>query len=154
MGHWPKLGLHGKNQILGPKKKLTSQDSPCCGHDRIGLIKEKACLCSNNYHPKYHFGWFLGVKPIFRPKTTFRQNVKPAISPKFRPGPGPWSFWVIFLMAQTVSPSFVEISPKVRVLMPVSWHKPKMSKSRGEPRKMTPSSKMEFFLGVVPMGKL
>ena len=34
------------------------------------------------------------------------------------------------------------------------WEWPKRAKNRGEPKKMTPSSETENFLGVVPMGKL
>ena len=61
------------------------------------------------------------------------------------------SFWVIFLMARTVPPSFVEIGPKLRVVAPLKWEWPKTAKNRGEPQKMTPSSETENFLGVVPM---
>ena len=88
MGHWPKLGSYGKNrifwpktEILGPKKTYTSWRKPWSGHDQKKLFKEKNCLCPNNYLPKYHFGWFFGLKPIFRPKTTFRPNVKTPVSP-------------------------------------------------------------------------
>ena len=59
----------------------------------------------------------------------------------------PLSFWVIFLMARTVPPSSVEIGPKLRVLIPLTWEWPKRAKSRGEPWKMTPSSETEIFLG-------
>ena len=65
-----------------------------------------------------------GLKPIFRPKTTFQPNVKTAVSLEFRPGPGLLSFWVIFFMARTVPPSFVEIRPKLRVLIPLTWEWP------------------------------
>ena len=51
-------------------------------------------------------------------------------------------------------PSYIENGPKLRVLIILEWHKPKTAKNRGEPQKMTPSSETEFFLGVVPMGKL
>ena len=51
------------------------------------------------------------------------------------------------MMARTVPPSFVEIGPKLRVLIPLSWHKPKRAKNRGEPQKMTPSSETDIFLG-------
>merc|ERR1712218_488129 len=50
-------------------------------------------------------------------------------------------------MARTVPPSFVEIGPKLRVLVPLTWEWPKLAKNRGEPQKMTPSSETEFFLG-------
>ena len=50
-------------------------------HDRKKLFKEKKCLCPNNQGGKCHFGWFFGVRPIFRPKTTFRPNVKTPVSP-------------------------------------------------------------------------
>ena len=69
-------------------------------------------------------------------------------------GPGPLSFWVIFLIARTVPPSFVEIGPKLRVVALLTRQWPKTAKNRGEPQKMTPSSETENFLGVVPMGKL
>ena len=126
----------------------------CSGHDRKKLFKEKSCLCPNNERGKCHFGWFFGERPIFRPKTTFRPNLKTPVSPWFRPGPGPLSFWVIFLMARTIPPSFVEIGPKLRVVAPLTRQWPKTAKNRGEPQKMTPSSETEIFLGVVPMGKL
>ena len=57
------------------------------------------------------------------------------------------SFWVIFLMARTVPPSFVENSPKLWVLIPMIRHKPKRAKNRGEPRKMTHCWETEFFSG-------
>ena len=34
------------------------------------------------------------------------------------------------------------------------WSLSQICQNRGEPQKMTPSSETEFFLGVVPMGKL
>ena len=43
------------------------------------LFKEKRC--PNNYHLKYLFRKFFGLKPIFRPKTTFRPNIKTSASP-------------------------------------------------------------------------
>merc|ERR1711978_598894 len=60
---------------------------------------------------------------------------------------------VIFLMARTIPPSFVEIGPKLRVVALLTWEWPKTAKNRGEPQKMTPSSETENFLGVVLMGK-
>merc|ERR1712004_13830 len=62
-------------------------------------------------------------------------------------GPGPLSFWVIFLMARTIPPSFVEIAPKLRVVAPLMWEWPKTAKNRGKPQKMTPSSETEIFWG-------
>merc|ERR1712012_174943 len=62
-------------------------------------------------------------------------------------GPGLLSFWVIFLMARTIPPSFVEIGPKLRVVAPLTWEWPKTAKNRGEPQKMTPSPETEIFLG-------
>ena len=44
---------------------------------------------------------------------------------------------VIFLMAWTVPPSFVENGPKLRVLI-LNWHKPRRAKKRGEPWKIWP----------------
>ena len=88
----------------------------------------------------------------FWPKNTFRLNIKTAISPYFRPGPGPLSFWIIFWMARTVPPSFVENGPKLRVLM--IRHKPPTAKNRREPRKMTHCSETKFFGGGSSNGKV
>ena len=62
MGHRPKLGSYGKNlifwpktKILGQKKAVTFGDSPCSGHDRKKLFKEKKCLCPNNQGGKCPF---------------------------------------------------------------------------------------------------
>ena len=41
------------------------------------------------------------------------------------------SFWVIFLMVRTVPLSFVEIGPKLRVGIPLTWEWPKMAKKQG-----------------------
>ena len=57
------------------------------------------------------------------------------------------------LMAWTVPPSFVENSPKLRVLILVIGEWPETAKNRAEPQKMTHSSETEIF-GVVRMGKL
>merc|ERR1712107_302632 len=64
-----------------------------------------------------------------------------------RTGPGPLSFWVIFLMARTIPPSFLEIGPKLRVVAPLTRRWPKTAKNRGEPQKMTPSPETEICLG-------
>ena len=159
MGHQQKLGPYGKNrifgpktEILGPKNAYTFGDSPCSGHDRKKLFKEKKCLCPNNQGGKCHFGWFFGVQPIFRLKTTFRPK-----NARFSVILARTRFVVLlghFLMARTVPPSFVEIGPKLRVVALLKWEWPKTAKNRGEPQKMTPSSETEIFLGVVPMGKL
>ena len=50
-------------------------------------------------------------------------------------------------MAWTVPPSFVEIGPKLRLGIPLTWEWPKRAKNRGEPQKMTPNSETEFFWG-------
>ena len=63
------------------KKAYTFSNSPCSGHDRKNLLKEKKCLCPKNQGGKCHFGWSFGVRPIFRPKTTFRPNVNTPVSP-------------------------------------------------------------------------
>ena len=55
--------------------------------------------------------------------------------------------YVIFLMAQTIPPSFVEIGPKLRVVAPLTRRWPKTAKNRGEPQKMNPSSETDIFLG-------
>merc|ERR1711873_72769 len=76
-GRMAKIGFLGqKPKFWAQKKAYTFGDSPCSGHDRKKLFKEKKCLCQNNQGGKCHFGRFFGVRPIFRPKTTFRPNVK------------------------------------------------------------------------------
>ena len=52
-----------------------------------------------------------------------------------------------FLMARTVPPSFVENSPKLRVLILVIGEWPETAKNRGETQKMTHSSEAEIFSG-------
>ena len=52
-----KIGIFGQKpkfwaQKIGP----TFGDSPCSGHDRKKLFKEKKCLCPNNQGGKCHFG--------------------------------------------------------------------------------------------------
>ena len=119
MGHQPKLGSYGKNRIFwaknqnfGPKKKESLFDrNHVLGHDWKKLFKEKKCLCPNNQGGEMSF-WVIKTHFLGQ-KTTFRPNVKTPVSPSFRPGPGPLSFWVIFLMARTIPPSFVEIGPKL-----------------------------------------
>ena len=55
------------------------------------------------------------------------------------------SFWVIFLMARTIPPSFVEIGPKLRVVALLTRQWPKTAKNRGEPQKMTHCSETFFW---------
>ena len=79
---WQKTDFWAKNRDIGPRKK----DSFLAGHHVLAttgkkLFKEKECLCPNNQGGKCHFGRFFGVRPIFRPKTTFRPNVKTPVSP-------------------------------------------------------------------------
>ena len=151
---WQKSDFWAKNRNFGPKKGGHFCTLTMFWPRPEKVVQRKKCLCPNNQGGKCHFGWFFGVRPIFRPKTTFRPNVKTPVSPWFRPGPGLLSFYVIFLMARTIPPSFVEIGPKLRVVAPLTWEWPKTAKNRGEPQKMTPSPETEIFLGVVPMGKL
>jgi len=58
------------------------------------------------------------------------------------------SLGVIFKMAWTVPPSFVDHRPKLRVIIIAKWEWPKVAKNQGEPQKMTHSSETEFFFGV------
>ena len=76
------------------------------------------------------------------------------VSLLFRPGTGPLSLWVIFMLARTVPPSFVDHGPKLRVLIQAIGHWPDITKNKDEPWKITHTSEMEIFLGVDPMGKL
>ena len=54
---------------------------------------------------------------------------------------------VIILIAWMVPPSFVEKSPKLRVLIIEIGEWLETAKNRGEPRKMTHCSETEFFWG-------
>ena len=80
------------------------------------------------------------VKKIFAKSKNGRFSVIPALA-------GSVVILGHFLMARTVPPSFVEIGPKLRVLIPLTWEWPKRAKNRGEPQKMTPSSETEIFWG-------
>ena len=48
--------LDQKTKFWAQKKAVTSQGSPCSGHDRKKLFNEKKCLCLNNQGGKCHFG--------------------------------------------------------------------------------------------------
>ena len=92
-----------------------------------------------------------GLKPIFGKKKHFSAERK---NSRFFVIPTQTGTVVIlgyFLMARTVPPSFIENGPKLRVLIPWEW--PKRVKTRGEPRKITPSLDKEILFGVVRMGK-
>ena len=72
---------------------------------------------------------------------------KAAVSPWFRPRSGPLSLWVIFLMAPTVPPSFVDNGPKLRVLNIAKWEWPKRPKTGESPKKWPLARKRKFFWG-------
>ena len=56
-GRMAKIGFLGKKpKFWAQKKAPTFGDSPCSGHDRKKLFKEKKCLCPNNQGGKCHFG--------------------------------------------------------------------------------------------------
>ena len=148
MGHQPKLGSYGKHRIFWQKTEILGQKNRY--HFLILTMfwttTGKSCSKKKSAFAQIIKGemsfwvifWgkthFLGQKPLFRP------NVKMPVSPWFRPGPGPLSFYVIFFMARTIPPSFVEIGPKLRVVAPLTRRWPTTAKNRGEPQKMTPSS--------------
>ena len=141
----PKFWAKKKESLFNSNHVLATTGKSCS--------KKKSAFAQIIKGGKCHFGWFFGVRPIFRPKTTFRPNVK---TPVLR-NSGPDRVRCpsgLFLMVRTIPPSFVEIGPKLRVVAPLTWEWPKTAKNRGEPQKMTPSSKTANFLGVVPMGKL
>ena len=122
---WQKSEFFAKSRDFGPQKR----DSLLAGHHVLATT-----------------GKVVQRKKLRLPKkNTFRLNVKTTVSPLF------WTGSVVilghFLMARTVPPNFVENGPKLRVLIPLSWHKPKTAKNRGEPQKMTPSLETEFFFG-------
>ena len=52
-----KIGfLDQKLKFWAQKKAVTFSNSPCSGHDRKKLFKEKSGLCPNNQGGKCHFG--------------------------------------------------------------------------------------------------
>ena len=76
MGHWPKLGSYGKNwifwpksEILGPKKRIHFLILTMFWPRPEKVFQRKKLPLPNNQGGKCHFGWFFGVRPIFRPKT-------------------------------------------------------------------------------------
>ena len=61
-----KIGFLGQKPKFWAKKKgVTFGDSPCSGHDRKKLFKEKKCLCPNNqiqFNSKdYSISFFSGI---------------------------------------------------------------------------------------------
>ena len=144
---WHKLDFSAKTEILGPKKGPLLQPNHVLAKTGKGCSKKKVTSSQINISLIRNFGWFFGLKPIFGQKTLFSPTRKRPFLHNSGPDRVCWHSRLFFLMARTVPPSFVENGPKLRVLIPLSWHKPKTAKNRGEPQKMTPSSETEFFLG-------
>ena len=120
-GRMAKVGFFcQKPRFQAPPKKLTSWDSPCSCHDRKKLFKEISCLFPNNYQSLKKFWAIFWVKTHFWPKKHFSVECK---NVRFSVIPARIGSVVIlchFLMAQTVSPIFIENGPKLRVLIPLS----------------------------------
>ena len=152
MGRRSKLGSYGKNrnfwpktEILGPKKNLHF----CTLTMFWPLLEkvEKRPISQINISLSRNFGcFFLGKKCIFGQKNTFQLNKK---RPFLRNSGRTRSVVILghFLIARTVPTSFVENSPKLRVLILVIGEWPKTAKNRGEPQKMTRCSETKFFWG-------
>ena len=161
-GRWPKLGSYGKNQIFGPKNKISG---PKKEHfltlTKFWPRQGKVVQTKKYPFPKYMSVFkqslgvcFFGKTWIFGQRNTFPPNVKVAVSPYFRLGPSLLSLWVNILIARTVPPSFVDDGPKLRVLIIAKWHKCEMAKKRGEPKKWPIARKRSFFLRGGPNGKV
>ena len=95
---WQKSDFLAKNRNFGPKKRHTlfspnyvlAMTGKSCAKKKVPFSKIDISLQTN-------FGCFLGKKRTFvQKKNSFRPNVKAAVSPQFRPRPGPLSFCVIF----------------------------------------------------------
>ena len=88
MGHQQKLGSHGKNQIFGPKTEILGpKKHPLFQVHHVLATTGKSCSKKKVAFSQSNISLFFGQK------TTFRPNVKTAVSPSFRPGPGPLSLW-------------------------------------------------------------
>merc|ERR1719195_564109 len=79
---WQKSDFWAKNRNFGPKKRHSLFNS-----NHVLATTEKSCSKKKGPFAQIIkggnviLGDFFGVRPIFRPKTTFRPNVKTPVSP-------------------------------------------------------------------------
>ena len=146
--------FRAKNRVFRPKKNSLLSSNHFLLMTRKSCAHKKVLFSQINISLLAVSGVCFLKKTDFWQKKHFSANLKMTVSPKFRPGPVLLSLWVIFLMARTVPPSFVDQDPKLRVLILAKKEWLKMAKKRGEPRKMTHYSETEIFFGVVQLGKL
>ena len=100
-----------KSEFLGPQKRaLLDFNQP-------GKVVQKKSTIFPNRYQSFNGCFFEEKKQIFGLFSAFLQNIKTALSPYICPGPGPLSMWVIFVVAQTVSPSFVDHGPKLILIL-------------------------------------
>ena len=68
-GRMAKIGFLGqKPKFWAQKTAVTFGDSPCSGHDRKKLFKEKSCLCPNNQGGNCHFSHSLRINYLSSPR--------------------------------------------------------------------------------------
>ena len=120
-----------KIRFFGQKPRFRAQEKthfltlPCSGHDRKNLFKEKSCLFPNKYQSLKKFWVIFWVKMHFWPKKHFLAERK---NGRFSVIPAQTGSVVIlghFLTAWTAPPRFIENGPKLRVVKPLKWERPK-----------------------------
>ena len=129
----PKTEFWAEMRIFGPKKRSLIDGHHVLATTWQSCAKKKSIIFSNEYQS--FRGFWVGV--FFSQKNCI-----------FGPKTASLSMWVIFLVARTVPPSFVDHGPKLRALILTMGHWPEMAKFRDEPWKMTPNSDTKTFFGV------
>ena len=113
---WNMAAIKKCTFFWGPKKRALFNRNHVPATTGQSCQKKKVPFSQMNISLLANFGSFFGKKRIFGPFSAFRQNVKTAVSPYIRPGPGPLSLWVIYLLTRMVPTSFVKDGPKLGVL--------------------------------------
>ena len=105
---WQKTDFLAKNRIFRTKKRLHL--------DSNHVLATTGKSCANKVPFSYtNFGKFWVIFcEFFWPINRFLVKCKNGNFSIILPGPGPLSLWVIFLMARTVQPSFVDHSPSCK----------------------------------------
>ena len=102
-----------KSRDFWPKENIHFLVLTMFSHDQAKLCNQNSDYLQNDISLIANLGCFFLEKWTFGQNDAFRQNVITAVSPEFRPGPGPLSMKVIFFMARTV---FIDDGKKLRVL--------------------------------------
>ena len=153
-GRWQTLGTYSRKWIFGPKTEFSGPKKAhfftltMLGPRPGKVVQTKKTFSQVNISLLANFECFFLEKTAFGQKNIFWPNIKASVSPKFQQEPGPLSLWVIFLMARTVSTSFVDQGPKLRVLVLAKWEWPEMAKKpRWAQRNGPLARKRKFFSG-------